>query len=111
MGGRRHIAAAWLAAMTAAAPPARAEDVPALVLHRHRFVPDRIVVHAHAKFRLLVLNTDDTAEEFQSSRLNRERLVPAGATITLYLGPLDPGEYPFCGDFHQDSAHGVLIAQ
>lgn len=90
---------------------ARAEDLPILVLRQHRFVPDRIVVPAQQKFRLQVQNTDDRAEEFQSSRLNRERLVPPGGTITLHLGPLEPGDYPFVGDFHQDTAHGVLVAQ
>lgn len=103
--------AALLAAALAAGPPARAEEPPTLVLRQHRFVPDRIVVPAHVKFQLRLQNTDDRAEDFQSSSLNRDRLVPAGAIITLYLGPLEPGEYPFVGDFHQDTAHGVLVAQ
>jgi hypothetical protein len=29
----------------------------------------------------------------------------------VFLGPLDPGEYKFFGDFHQDTAQGVLIAK
>ena len=32
----------------------------------------------------------------------------AGQTVTIFLGPLEPGEYKFFGDFHQDTAQGVL---
>ncbi|WP_428483717.1 cupredoxin domain-containing protein [Rhodopila sp.] len=100
-----------MTALLASGPPARADDLPTLVFRQHRFVPDRIVVPAHVKFRLRVQNTDDSADEFESSDLNREKLVPAGKDITVFLGPLDPGEYKFFGDFHQDTARGVLVAQ
>jgi high-affinity iron transporter len=106
-------AAAVLAGMVVNAPSAHAEDtaIPVLTFQQHRFVPDRIVVPAHVKFRLLVKNSDDTADEFESTELNREKLVPPNETITVFLGPLDPGEYRFFGDFHQDTAQGVLVAQ
>jgi high-affinity iron transporter len=113
--GRPHVrpivAAVLLAALLAGGTPARADDIPALVFHQHHFVPDHIVVPAHVKFQLKVRNTDDTADEFESTDLNREKLVPAGQTITVFLGPLDPGEYKFFGDFHQDTAQGVLVAK
>jgi high-affinity iron transporter len=105
------VAAVATAALLAAAPVARADDLPLLVFHNHRFEPSRIEVPAHAKFRLLVKNTDDTADEFESTDLNREKLVAPGQTITVFLGPLDPGEYRFFGDFHQDTAQGVLVAK
>jgi high-affinity iron transporter len=90
---------------------ARADDLPTLVFKNHRFIPDRIQVPANAKFQLKVQNTDDTADEFESVDLNREKLVAPGQTITVFLGPLDPGEYKFFGDFHQDTAQGVLVAK
>nr|WP_294557203.1 cupredoxin domain-containing protein [uncultured Rhodopila sp.] len=93
------------------APEARAEDLPVLVFHNHRFEPSRIEVPAHTKIRLLVKNTDDTADEFESTMLNREKLVTPGQTITVFLGPLEPGEYKFFGDFHQDTAQGVLVVK
>jgi membrane protein implicated in regulation of membrane protease activity len=68
-------------------------------------------VPAHRKFRLLVKNTGDTAGEFESTTLNREKLVPPGQTVTVFLGPPEPGEYPFFGDLHQDTAQGVLVAE
>ena len=90
---------------------ARADDLPTLMFRNHRFVPNRIEVPAHVKFRLRVQNSDDTADEFESTDLNREKLVPPGGSITVFLGPLDPGEYRFFGDFHQDTAQGVLVAR
>jgi high-affinity iron transporter len=108
---RTRTAAVALAALLAAAPPARADDQPTLVFHNHRFEPTRLEVPAHMKFRLQVKNTDDTADEFESTDLNREKLVAPGQTITVFLGPLDPGEYKFFGDFHQDTAQGVLVAK
>jgi hypothetical protein len=100
-----------VAVLLAAGPPAQADDLPVLVFKQHRFVPDRIEVPAGAKFQLKVQNTDDTADEFESLDLNREKLVAPGKTITVFLGPLDPGEYKFFGDFHQDTAQGVLVAK
>ncbi len=100
-----------LALCIGAAAPARADDVPQLVFHDHRFEPARIEVPAHLKFKLMVKNTDDTADEFESTALNREKLVAPGQTITVFLGPLDPGEYKIFGDFHQDTAQGVLVAK
>jgi high-affinity iron transporter len=99
------------AALMAGAPMARADDLPVLVFHNHRFEPARIEVPARQKFKLQVKNTDDTADEFESVDLNREKLVTPGQTITVFLGPLEPGTYKFFGDFHQDTAQGVLVAK
>jgi high-affinity iron transporter len=104
-------AAAVAAVLMAGALPARADELPILVFHNHRFEPDRIQVPANTKFQLHVKNTDDTADEFESVDLNREKLVTPGQSITVFLGPLSPGEYKFFGDFHQDTAQGVLVAK
>jgi high-affinity iron transporter len=103
--------AVLLAVVLAGGTVARAADLPTLVFHNHRFEPDRIEVPAGSKFQLKVKNTDDTADEFESVDLNREKLVTPGQTITVFLGPLSPGEYKFFGDFHQDTAQGVLVAK
>ncbi len=105
------VAVAALFALVLASPPARAEDSPMVEIKNHRFVPDRLDVPANVKFKLLVKNADETAEEFESAKLNREKLVGPGQTITVFLGPLAPGEYPVFGDFHQDTAKAVLIAR
>jgi high-affinity iron transporter len=103
--------AVLLAVMLVGGAPAHAADLPTLVFHNHRFEPNRIEVPAGVKFQLKVKNTDDTADEFESVDLNREKLVAPGQTITVFLGPLTPGEYKFFGDFHQDTAQGVLVAK
>src|ERR1700688_2085419 len=87
------------------------EDQPHLTIKNHRFQPERLEVPAGVKFKLMVKNEDDTAEEFESFELNREKIVPPGQEIPVFLGPLDKGEYQFFGDFHQDTAQGVLIAK
>ena len=74
-------------------------------------MPDRLVAPAHLKFVIVVKNSDTTADEFESTELNREKLVAPGQTIKVFLGPLEPGAYKFFGDFHQDTAQGVLVVQ
>jgi high-affinity iron transporter len=101
-----------LTGLLAGGTQAHAEDVAVqLAFTQHRFVPDHLVVPANAKFRVVVKNNDDTADEFESVDLNREKLVPPGQTITVFLGPLSPGQYKFFGDFHQDTAQGVMVAK
>jgi hypothetical protein len=82
-----------------------------LAIREHKFVPEEITVPARTKVKLLIENQDATAEEFESYELNREKVVPPKEQVTVYVGPLDPGRYPFFGDFNKDSAKGVLIAK
>ena len=95
----------------ALAGPATADDGPKLTIRNHRFEPSRIEVPAGVKFKLMVTNADDSAEEFESSELHREKIVPPGKEIPVLLGPLDKGEYKVFGDYHPDTARGVLVAK
>lgn len=88
-----------------------ADTVYHLSIKDHRFVPAEISIPADTRIKLLVKNLDASAEEFESYELNREKIVPAGAEVTVYIGPLKPGRYPFFGEFHQDSAQGAVIAK
>jgi len=80
-------------------------------VRNHRFVPSELTIPANTKIKLAVVNEDATAEEFESHELNREKVVTGNSTITVYIGPLKPGRYPFFGDFHSDTAQGALIAK
>jgi len=92
--------------------PAAAEDTDFnLVIREHKFVPAEITVAARKKIKLVIENQDATAEEFESDPLNREKVVPPKGKITLFVGPLEPGRYPFFGEFHKETAKGVLIAK
>jgi hypothetical protein len=81
-----------------------------LVLKDHLFTPSHIRVPAGVKIKVRLINQDPTPEEFESFALNREKVVLGNAEAILYLGPLQAGEYDFFGDFHPDSAKGILIA-
>ena len=82
-----------------------------LVLRDHKFVPAEVTVPAGKKVKLVIENQDATAEEFESYELNREKVVAGKSQITVFVGPLAPGRYPFFGDFHKETAAGVLIAK
>jgi hypothetical protein len=82
-----------------------------LVIRDHRFVPAQLVIPANTKVKLLVVNEDSTPEEFESHELNREKIVTGKGKITVFVGPLKPGKYPFFGEFHMKTAQGVLVAK
>ena len=82
-----------------------------LAIREHQFVPSEIAIPARTKVKLVVDNEDATAEEFESYELNREKVVPAKEQVVVFVGPLEPGRYPFFGDFHKETANGVLIAK
>jgi len=91
------------------AAPALAGEAYTLTLKDHVFVQETLTVPAGVEFSLIVVNQDSGAEEFESHDLHIEKIVTGGKSITLAIGPLDPGTYNFVGEFHEDSAHGTLI--
>lgn len=113
IAARKSVSSAGFAVMLLlAASAARAEDFEAkLVIRGHKFEPAELTVPAGQKIKLLVDNQDATPEEFESNELNREKIVVGKGSITVFLGPLEPGRYPFFGDFHQETAQGVLIVK
>lgn len=82
-----------------------------LLIQNHRFVPDELRVPAHQRIRLTVRNLDDTPEEFESHSLNREEIIPGQSEASFWIGPLAPGRYEFFGEYSQDTAQGVVVAQ
>ena len=92
--------------------PAQAQEQSfPLIIKNHRFEPVEFEVPANTKVKLLVKNEDATAEEFESSSLHREKVVPAGKEISIMIGPLKPGRYEFIGDFNRATAHGAIIVK
>ena len=82
-----------------------------LTIRDHRFEPAELRVPAGKKIKLIIDNQDGSAEEFDSHALNREKVIPAKSIAPVFVGPLSPGRYPFIGEFHSDTAQGVLIAE
>jgi heme/copper-type cytochrome/quinol oxidase subunit 2 len=83
----------------------------ALVIRDHHFEPAEVRIPAGQKVKLLIHNQDATPEEFESHELNREKVIAPGAKVNIYIGPLNPGRYPFFGEFNEKTARGVVIAE
>ena len=100
-------------ALAVAATAAAAADVPefTLTIKDHKFEPAELIVPAGQKVKIKVVNADPTPEEFESHELKREKVIPGGATASIFVGPLKAGEYPFFGEFNPKTAQGKLIAK
>ena len=89
---------------------ASADEPTHILLKDHHFVPERLEVPAGVKFKLIVRNEGDKPSEFESFELNREKVVMPGQEITVFLGPLDAGEYKIFDDFHPETT-GLIVAK
>jgi hypothetical protein len=72
--------------------------------------PTRLEVPAKTRFRLELKNSGKSAAEFESNELKKEKVLAPGTTSWLIIRTLDPGEYKFFDDFHQQ-AKGLLVAK
>jgi plastocyanin len=112
-GGR--IAAAAVMAMIGAAPgvAAWADDAApiAVTIKDHKFSPAEIHVPAGKATTLKITNEDPTVEEFDSTALKVEKVIAGGTWGLVHLSPLGPGKYPFMGEYHSDTAQGVVVSE
>ncbi len=98
--------------LLAASSAALAEAPPITVtLKDHRFTPAEIKVPANQPIVLNVTNTDNLAEEFDSTALKVEKVIAGGQSGLVRIHPLRPGRYAFMGEYHSATAQGVVIAQ
>ena len=88
-----------------------AQSVYVITIKDHQFSPAELIIPARTKVKIIVENRDTTSEEFESYDLNREKVVTGQGKITLYIGPLKPGRYKYFGDFHPNTARGVIVVQ
>ena len=77
----------------------------------HRFTPQTLVVPAGQPLVLTVVNSSRERIEFESFKLNREKVVGPGETITVRLPALRAGTYDFFDDFHGDVPEGAIVAR
>lgn len=101
----------WL--LLAAAPAMASDPEFTIRIHQHRFQPSELKLPAGVKVRIVVYNDDEAPDEFDSYVLHREKHVQPKSKATLFLGPLDPGRYPFRGEERNgiEAASGVLIVR
>ncbi len=91
---------------------ARAGDaVVELRFENHRFVPQTITIPANRAFRINITNASKETIEFESFKLNRERVIGSSETIFVNMPPLSPGNYDFYDDFHDDVPEGAIVAR
>jgi hypothetical protein len=82
------------------------------ILH-HQFVPAELHIPKGIKVRIVLDNQDDTAEEFDSHSLNREKHVPPKSQATIFIGPLAPGRYIYESESEVagGAALGVIVVE
>jgi plastocyanin len=107
---RVSIVAIALAALSVASVHAVAQEFN-VVIRDHKFEPQEIRVPAGKRISIYINNEDASPEEFESRTLKVEKVIPGKSKGVVRIGPLAPGRYEFIGEFHADTAKGVVIAE
>lgn len=82
-----------------------------ITIHNHRFEPAELKVPANKRIVLKIVNKDATPEEFESKEFKAEKVIAGKAEGIIHIAPLKPGKYKFFGEYHEETARGVLIAE
>ena len=82
-----------------------------ITIKDHMFSPTELKIPAGQKVKITIDNQDSTPEEFESHDLNREKIINGASKGIVFVGPLEPGKYSYFGEFHEDTAQGVIIAE
>ncbi|HET7019160.1 MAG TPA: cupredoxin domain-containing protein [Xanthobacteraceae bacterium] len=102
------ILAVVVAALSVASAQAQEFNI---VIRNNAFEPQEIRVPAGKRVSIYVSNEDASAEEFESPALKVEKVIPGKSKGLVRVGPLAPGRYEFFGEFHPNTAKGVVIAE
>ena len=94
-----------------AAPSARAADDSSLRFQGGAVEPASLTLPANTPAKIRVTNAGDSAVEFESFELHRERVVQPGQTITVYIPALPPGTYSFVDDFSHGAVKGEIVSR
>ncbi len=90
---------------------ATATDPTEIRFENHQFSPQTLTVPAGQALSIKVINASNETIEFESFKLNREKAVSPGESITVSLPALSTGNYDFYDDFHQDVPEGSIVAK
>ena len=94
-----------------AAYAASADDTVELRYENRKFTPQTLEVPANRAFKIKIVNASKEAIEFESYKVNREKVVGPGETVTVNIPALKPGSYDFYDDFHRDVPEGKIVAK
>lgn len=103
----------WLSQLLTAPLLAGTEPEYVIKILHHQFVPAELHIPRETKVRIVIDNQDDTAEEFDSHSLNREKHVPPKSQATIFVGPLSPGRYVYESESEVagGAALGVIVVE
>lgn len=107
----RYLPPLVLLALLSLAALSHAQDTQEIRFENHKFTPQTLNVPSGQRLIIKVTNASTETIEFESFKLNREKVVTPGETITVHLPELSPGSYDFYDDFHQDVPEGAIIAK
>ena len=82
-----------------------------LSLKGHHFDPALPTVPADTRVKLTVTNLDTTPAEVESDDFKLEKVVPAGATVTVTFGPLKAGSYEIHDEYNEDVSKTKLTVK
>lgn len=81
-----------------------------IAIKNHGFKPHTTRIPSGVRVKLRVTNTRKLPSEFESFDLNREKIAPPGATITVWVGPLSAGKYRIFDDFNPGTTGWIVAA-
>ena len=82
-----------------------------ITFNESRFEPQRLKIPANKKITLNVKNLSNEAIEFESFKLNREKVIAPNEAINIYLPELSSGTYDFYDDFHNNVVEGQIVVE
>lgn len=80
-----------------------------LTIKDHQFAPANLTLPSGKKIKLTVKNEQTVPAEFESSDLDREKVVNPNSEIIVFLGPLDAGSYGYFDDFHRETTGTIVV--
>lgn len=87
-------------------------DLPAYLVEMKNgaLLPEKLIVPAKTKFRIIVRNIGDRPAEFESHQLRQEKVLYMGTQSVVIVMPLDPGTYDYFDDF-TPGTKGQIVAK
>ncbi len=82
-----------------------------IVARDGHFTPPNLEVPAGVRIKITISNEGKEPMEFESLPLKIEKVLAPGATSSVVINKLKPGQYPFWDEFHPDTSKGFIIAR
>jgi len=92
-------------------PPVASVPTVEIRFENHHFLPLHLEIPAGRQLQIHVVNASPERIEFESFKLNREKVVEPHQSINVTLKALPPGSYDFFDDFHEDVPEGEIVAR